>query len=342
MRLALFLAVLSLSSSANAQTGEFVLVRRDAYLYAAPDRAAERARDPLAREYASRLGPGWPFRFVREHGEFVEVAPLGSNASDHCYPSANGLLGLDVRLFVERRALVPVVRALVTRSFDDGSGFTLASGVALVSRGRDRYDAEIGGATMRVELRADEVDWRYGLSDAPGALDSIAGLLAPGDRLDFSGGTFVAEAADRRAAASRVIDFSAEETTASARSEPARSAFAVAIEGQGSRVRATVQGRCAEVVGFMRSTDVTTERPPRPVSDLGSRRGTPLRAGAVVYWPNGERAGTAAPDAVLDGRGRSNGERTCFDQPLRRSSGANDDGSLTLCVDAGSILRQPR
>jgi hypothetical protein len=337
-----FVLLLLVAPIARAQTGEFVLVRRNAFLHASQSTRSERARDPIASEFAVRLGPAWPFRFVAEHGDFVEVAPIGGPAVDHCYPVASGLRGLDIRLFVERRSIVPVVRSTATRTFDDGSGYTLASGVALVSRGRDRYDAAIAGATLRVELRSDEVDWRYRPGGELDDLEHIVGLLAPGGRLAFSGGTLVSEPAGPRAAQSRVIDFSAEDTTSSARAEPARTAFAVSTDGSsGPRVRATVRGRCAEVVGFMRSTDVTTERPARPMDEIGSRRGTSLRPGAALYWEDGTRAGTATPDAVLDGSGRSSGERVCFDQPLRAGR-TNADGALTLCVDRSAIMRPSR
>lgn len=338
-----FLLALLFAPVASAQTGEFVLVRRNAFLYASQSTRSERARDPMASEFGVRLGPAWPFRFVAEHGDFVEVAPIGGRSVDHCYPVASGLRGLDIRLFVERRSLVSVVRNTVARTFDDGSGYTLASGVALVSRGRDRYDAAIAGATLRVELRSDEVDWKYSPGGELDSLDDIAGLFAPGARLAYSGGTLVSEPAGPRAAQSRVIDFSADDTTSSARAEPARTAFAVSTDGgSGPRVRATVQGRCAEVVGFMRSTDVTTDRPARPMDEIGSRRGTALRPGAALYWEDGTRAGTATPDAVLDGPGRPSGDRTCFDQALRASSRTNADGALTLCVDRTSISRAPR
>jgi len=325
---------------AQARGDELVLVRRDAFLYTAPSTRAERVRDPWGTRHRERLGPFFVMRFVAERDDFVEVATLPSfRAVDHCYPTVSGLDGLDLHLFVKRDALGLVVPRRVERDGDRGGGIVLAGGVGLTHRGGRRYYAHVRGATIRVELDPGSVATRYRVTPRIPISRGARGLLAPGARVDFGRNLrLTAEAGRRRARGRGAVDFSVAETRGGARDwEPPRVLLAVEpISERGRRVTAFVRNQCVEVRGTLARRDVTNERPPRGVSGFGPRRGTALRSGTALYFPDGTAAGRASANATLEGTLHTEGARSCFDHPLRPGTGrgrGGADDALTLCID---------
>lgn len=314
-------------------------MKRSAFLYAAPDASAERARDPWSREHAVRLGPFWPMRYLGERDGFVQVATLPSTRrGDHCYGTP--LSGLDLRLYVRTEDIAPVVARRTTKSFPDGASVTLVPGVGLTPRGRNQYDAHVPGATVRLTLEPDEVARRYRPGDAIEIGRMVNALLAPGGRLDLARNVrLAAEPPSRRARRSRVVDFTNDDGGSSG-GEPSRATLAVEADAtSGNRIRATVRTECLEATGYLRARDLTTDRPARSVRDVG-RRGQSLRPGAALYWPDGSPAGRASERAALEGDITPRGPHLCFAHPLRSVPRPDADAALTLCVDRTSVSRR--
>ena len=340
------LAALLVASAATtlgpglASAQEHVLVPRDAHLYAAPSEDAERVRDPWGREHGGALGRFMAMRFVAERDGWVEVATSsGGRASDHCYAPIAALEGIDVRFFVRERDVAEVVARTVTKTLPGGGSITLVAGVGLTPRGRNQYDAHVPGATVRVSLDPSEVAQRYRPGDRIEIGRRVNALLASGARVVLGrGSTLVVERAPRtRRARSSVVDFTSDDAPEAA--GPPRATFAVETDGSaGARVRATVRTECLEAVGQVSSRDLTTDRPPRPASEL-RRTGSAVRPGAALYWPDGSRAGTAAGRLSLTGRVTPRGPNLCFDHPLRPMARPSADDTLTLCVDRTAVSR---
>ena len=320
---------------------ELVLVERDAYLFAAPNESAERARDPWSREHGGTLGPFTAMRFVGERDGWVEVATIpGGRASDPCYPSVPALDGIDVRFFVRERDVAPVVARTVTKSLQGGGSITLVAGVGLTPRGRNQYDARVPGARVRVTLDPSEVARRYRPGDRIEIGRRLNALLVPGARVAIGrGASLEVERATRtRRARSSVVDFTSDDTAEAA--GPPRPIFAVETDGsRGARVGATVRTDCLEAVGLVRARDLTTDRPPRAAGEL-RRSGSAVRPGAALYWPDGSRAGTASGRVALGGRVTPRGANLCFEHPLRPAPPASADDTLTLCVDRTAVSRR--
>jgi len=349
LALAIFLSVAAdIPRAADAQSLDYVLVRREAFLYARADAASERVRDPWGTRYQQRLGPFWVMRFVAENSGWVQVATLPVfRAAEHCYPTVSGLEGLDLRFYVRRADVAPVTARQVRQTFEDGTSLTIVAGVGVVARGRNHYDAMVRGATVRLDLGAADLAARYRpIGKIPVSRSSNA-LLAPGARVDFGNGGRLTAEAGRRArggGGGHVVSFSVADTRRSGGGGddgPPRAPLAVEQPPTTQRGRslAFVRNSCLELNGFVNSRDLTMDREGRPAVDLGSHHGTSLNPGTMLYWPDGSRAGRVADNAALDGAPREQGPRVCFDHPLRGAGSTSPrsrtpaDDVLTLCVD---------
>ncbi len=319
--------------------GGYVLVKRDAFLYAAPDASSEKVRDPWRRRHHVRLGPWWVMRQRGVQDGWVELRTIPTfRATSHCYPTVAGLGNLNLTLYARQDALAQVTTAPLTHRFDDGSSVRLTAGVGVSHRGGARYDAIVPGATIRLRMRDGELGTSYGGARTfPTSRDAV-GFLAPGGRLDFLEGRLTAESGSRRERSSGTVSFSVADTRSSGGGGPARALLAVETTGRRGRIDATVRAPCAEVSGRIDGRDVSRERPPRAIHTLDEHHGTRVRAGALLYWPDGSRAGRAASDTALDGRVSTSGMRRCFQHRLRVGSGGSADETLALCVDATNVL----
>jgi len=325
-----------------AAAQEYVLVERDAHLYARPDASSERVRDPWAREHVRRLGPFWVMRFAGERNGWVAIATVPAfRASEHCYETPRALAGLDVRLFVRSEDVAQVVARTVSRSYPGGGSVTLVSGAGLVARGRNRYDVALPGATLRIELPEGSAATRYRPEGQVEIGRSANALLAPGAHFELGGGGRISTeppSRTRSARRSRVVDFTTEDAEAP---EPPRAILALEVDPERRpRTRATLRTGCLEANGFVRSRDLTTDRPARPVRDP-SPRGATVRPGAALYWPDGTQAGRAADRVTLTGSVTPNGSRLCFDHAIRHGARGPDD-TLTLCADRAAVSRASR
>jgi hypothetical protein len=333
---------------AHAQAGRaFVLVRRDALLHARPDPQSERVRDPWSRRFAARIGPFWVMQRVGEQGDWVEVATVpGFVAGQHCYDTIGALDALELRFFVRRDAIAPVIARRVERTFDDGTRITLVPGVGLVRRGAE-YEAQLRGATVRVRLAPEDVSQSYTGSAHIAISRGSNAMLEPGAQIELGDDHRVeTEEAGPRAQRSSRVSFSVREAgdARAPAGEPPRAALAVeAPPDAGNRPRVTVRGDCFEALGFVRRAQLTMERPHRSVSQLRERRGTAIRPGAQISWPDGSPAGRATNDAVVEGSMRQDGARMCFDHPLRPPSGRlRPDDTISLCVPRDAITQRGR
>ncbi|MEM9493563.1 MAG: hypothetical protein AAGC55_30725, partial [Myxococcota bacterium] len=143
-----------------AEDSEYVLIRSGTSLYAAPDRAAFAvpvgSRD---RRSMGDLGRSiHVLRFVAERGDWVEVAPARSGI--HCYyrrPATQ----LDMRWYVPRQAMLPVLVGEVAIEPGDGTSLKVAPGVWAEPRRRGRYRVRTPYLSVDLALTADQVGVRY-------------------------------------------------------------------------------------------------------------------------------------------------------------------------------------
>ncbi len=320
--------------------GSFVLVKRSAFLYAAPNTSAEKVRDPWHRRHHVRLGPWWVMRQRGVRDGWVQLKTIpGFRARAHCYHTVAGLDDLDITLYARQSDLGKVTTGPITRRFDDGTSIRLTAGVGVRPRGGPRYDAIVPGATIRLRMRDGELGSTYrGARTFPTSRRAV-GLLAPGGRLDFHNGRLVAEAGSRRRARRRgAVSFSVAEARGGGGGGPPRALLAVETTGRRGRIDATVRAPCVEASGQLDGRDVSRERPPRAIHTLDEHHGTRVRAGAALYWPDGSRAGRTANDTALDGRISIRDGRRCFQHRLRTSRPHGADETLALCVAARDVL----
>lgn len=312
---------------------EYVLVRRDQPLYVHPDRAAARARDPWARRFVTRLGPYWVMRWVGERDGWVELL-TGEipEAWNHCYETATGLREYELRVFVPREALVPVVVAPVRRELPGGGHVAVAAGVGLEpvgaapAGGPGRYRAVLYGVTVELELDAASVGIRYrpaGRFDMPGN----SSRLRAGARIAYAPGLSLRA---ERGSPGRRGDFDEPQF-------PWITVTEIAQGGDGPT--ATVRAYCVELRA--RVPPAAIERRDDPTIDAGVREARhSVREGARVMWADGTPAGTSR-GATLERIPPAVNGRACIDQPLRaywHASGPLPRGTtFRLCFDPADL-----
>ncbi|MCB9765422.1 MAG: hypothetical protein H6739_36950 [Alphaproteobacteria bacterium] len=174
----------------------FALAWDDAGLYADPrDReASERSRvlpegrqDPATQASPMRVVAHWEARRV-------ELETVVSQPEAHCHINGPPPRGYAFQYFVSRDDLVPVTTREVRVDHPDGSGLTLAAGVAVRPLPDGRYGVTLDGVQFEVDLPEDAVGLQYrpsghflrqetGLTltpDAQGVLGTLGGTEVHG------------------------------------------------------------------------------------------------------------------------------------------------------------------
>ena len=141
----------------------YVLVWADAGLSADPRSGAYTARDTLSARDAPSTQLT-PFRVVMEFsGEILEAKAVPADAAgDHCYHRPiDGVNDWDRQFFLRRQDLARVTTREVSATLDDGTGYTLAAGVAVTRAGGDRYTIEQDGLRFEASLPDEALSWFY-------------------------------------------------------------------------------------------------------------------------------------------------------------------------------------
>lgn len=126
-----------------APTPEYVVLKRAQPLYQAPSKKAAKWLDPTYNAKDANEVPYWAWRVRGEQGGWVEVeSDMHSAVYHHCYDKAPyGLSNMALRFFVPSKALVPVTTEHTKITYQDGTNVSLSSGVALKPLGGKRYEA---------------------------------------------------------------------------------------------------------------------------------------------------------------------------------------------------------
>lgn len=179
--------------------GGHALLWYDAELFAAPEPTALRSRRLEPAERYVTMTNRFPVAVVQEIGDFVEVRSLGDiEQSTHCgfegaaggYAAISGrprgptFGGYDLRMFVRRQDMVPVLGSQYADSNEDGSSVLLAAGTPIEPHGRS-LGVRIGRLWFPIYTQPADLKFSYDaapVSSAEGGLpdrcdDSATGRL---------------------------------------------------------------------------------------------------------------------------------------------------------------------
>ncbi|MFU8806738.1 MAG: hypothetical protein ACNA8W_23215, partial [Bradymonadaceae bacterium] len=134
--------------------GSEILIDAQAWLYLDADDGAERIRVmELTDELPPRDDLLLRFELVADRGEYIEVRTPGKQAAWRGCSYLSGIQEQRLRLtfFVKRDALQPVITKTLTLRHEDGTGYTLHPGVALIpTENEGRYRVQIGPVIFEV------------------------------------------------------------------------------------------------------------------------------------------------------------------------------------------------
>ncbi len=132
------------STARGQPSAVFALVKRGAWLYAAPRQDAHRAHDPLFAHKPYQLGRAVTFQVLERQGAWLQVRPITRRATrrrsreerdnDPCVAGLHALRHLDLRLFVRVTDVVPAILRETRYVYRDHTAVTLRAGVPAVRR----------------------------------------------------------------------------------------------------------------------------------------------------------------------------------------------------------------
>lgn len=296
----------------------YVLVPPSAWLRSAPVDAAPGAHGTSGGACSSpstsptSVQSPWVMRLVGASGDWLLVENLQpQEAEPHCYRHVAALVGWRLRLAVRREDVVIVTTREVHADFEDGTGYTLAAGVALTPDG-DEYVVRVDDHELRVPVDHGAAGWSYA---APSSR-----FLEEDYEYDDDDGALPGGVPLLDGDAARVYARSVERDGDFVTVDAACSSLRLKLpEGEGGTGFGT--NGCGS---------------PGAAVDATSPR---LAAGASLTWPDGSPAGEALQDQVLTWPAQVIGDRRCFRLPLVRAADWPDPGAprdewfLTLCAD---------
>jgi hypothetical protein len=282
---------------ASLSAGALVVISDNATLYTAPRRDAESLRMSLPADAPEQRVPGYLAEVLGVDGDFIEVR---SASLDGCAGSLDGAHYYELRFFVVREALQPVLARPKIVEFGDGTKFELAPGVPVV--GDD--ELSVGGVSLFVDLEDEDVGQWFAASaavqtDLPTVRNIAAELHYGGRSIAPLGETFY-YAHERK-----TVD---------------RGDLLTLINACGrltffrnSELDPNIAAREAEILRLLESSDPLPHgcRPVRWAA----------QAGTTLVWPSGTVAGVVQRGYVPQKAWEAN-TQVCFDS----------SGGLTLCM----------
>jgi hypothetical protein len=168
----------------------YVLVWHDAPFYA--DASDTSAHIRVAALPARKAGHAVPMHVVSTSGAFVEVEPVDDV---HCTWSRLATTDdiAQLKLFVKRSDLAPVITRPHAKKFADGTSISLKAGVPVVAQADGWYAAALRGDELPVEVPAAAVGWSY-TPERTKAITAITGrdfALAPRTKVTLGERTVV-------------------------------------------------------------------------------------------------------------------------------------------------------
>jgi hypothetical protein len=313
-------ATATTAAAPPAPPAKFVLARFGLPLYSRPEASAlvqaERS-DTEPVEYAD------PYRFVAEHGDFVELESLGDGEDAHCTWSGS-FEGVRVRFFVRRADLV----ALVTRAFDaswpNGTAISLLPGVPLEATGGGAYSVGANGFRFPLALPGDTVGITYQV--AAHVPEAVQPRYVQRDApMRFGDGLVPIEIQNANTYVYR----------------EAKHEAGLLVE---------LRSRCARLTVLVAPSAIHTGDPPEAIGlePAPPRQLQPDRwrapAGTTLYWPDGSAAGSVVAALTLSGEGDMVGSRRCYGTvrgDFYRSAFNPEKRTMVLCFDADRLALWP-
>ncbi len=309
-----------------------VLVRHGAWLYASPNTTPRFRHNASDRPH--QLHHVTRFRVVRDEGEWIVVAPPSSSSahSRDCAYVEHQLGGYGLTVAVRRRDLAPVLVRTVERAFDDGTSFTLWSGIPV-------GEASEGGS-------------RRPVGNALGELY----FPIPGDAVGLS----FPHTAPSRDAPPHVLKLQEHATLSygdgqTLTLDASPPAFHT-IEEREDAMLVTFEARCLRLVARADENAFAPKVPSPPVASVISAVGNGAMLGVLskivlqgnwhtvskgtpVTWQDGRPAGTTSESRASSKKMTRRGERSCFAVVLGRH-GPITERRFELCVPTASVIPQ--
>jgi hypothetical protein len=297
----------------------YVLLPADATLYTSEDAARATSSAPTRPARISpNLAPGSLqavelFAVIEDKGEVIEVETLSrAQRRAHCVRRSSPLMGAaSVRFFVQKSALLPVLKKVYTETFEDGSGFSFAPGLPLALEDRGaatssknmRVIGAAHGLARPISVNAQQVGLSY--DDASPFLEAAnkaAFKKLPKDTtlwLDDRPLLRVEELADE-------LSFARDDRNAGMnRTMVALSSTCVRIVAR----TLDLQIERSRIVEPKEALAATSEEPRTRAQEV---RLLGLREGAALTWPDGKTAGEVREEIWLNVEFEERGERYCF------------------------------
>ncbi len=246
-----------------------------------------------------------PVRVVEDHGRAVEIETISrEEARRHCDGAVRGVMdAYDLRIFVPRTELVPVVRTKIEMEYEDGSAALIAPGVAIRATEQGNLIRLAGGA---IEVPAPEELDHLGLSYSSPGFDEelepapMPGHLAPEAPLRLAGIPIQLRMLPGEAGRPRWVRRG--------------------LGGSGSRI--FMADSCLAVVLVSDDPDPMSEEAYGGLGlsglaqmEVRTDHRYEVREGAIAWWPSNDRAGVTRQPARHSQEPERIGELLCF--PLR-------------------------
>lgn len=321
-------------------TGGFVVVRRSAWLYSKPEEGAPRGRDVYHDRYAHELTPYFAFRLVEDLGEWVAVAPLAYDV-EHCHETPGQLRGLDLKLYVRKPDVAPVVKEKVHVEYPDGTSFTLAAGLAVERPEAGWVEVLSAGHQAKLQVPDDKLAGSYQTHtrlDASHGDEALiwrtVGRIGGRGRYQVQNGPM--SAPPKR----RSPHFDAYISKAELLKPRPQRQYVVDKVGEGAETRVTLKAKCTTYETMVPTAAIrprddvhTGETTAAILSSLAGGRS--VTKDTALFWPDGTRAGFTPRVLPIANLSPASGGRRCFTLPLRSTGEdrSEPEHGLPLCAE---------
>jgi hypothetical protein len=307
-----------LALSFLAHAGEAVLVSQNAWLCA----DAELTRHCFRHVADDGALEPWrvdAYQLVARKGAVLELRSARLGQPSHCESSPDPIAALGLRLYTDAAEAVDVTRRAIDLDYGEGQRLHVDPGVPVAWTGKG-WTLDLRHLSASVSLP----DAAVGQSYSP-VKKTVRNKVMSED-LDYidRGATFTIGGKAVRFAPSSELDV------------PVYSRVA---QGQAERVSIRTCG--VELEGLVPSSALREGEEAHWQTGPGKPRpqgATVIRKGAAIYWPAGDRAGTAAVDLRTDVDFAAEHGRMCGAFVLGHGNdGSVADRALKLCVDAADL-----
>jgi TonB family protein len=302
-------------------TGDAV-VRAGARLFFAPTGDAGLVLPTVA------TAPGIAVHVVGEESGRLVIETLSNQPPEHhCAATLEGLASFRLRFHVSKDDLLPVLTEPIAHPFVDGTKIEVAAGVA-VPRGESEISVRGTPITLTVPSMLTARSYEPG---APFSTEGADGILAPlaGHALTYYGGKPLAEDALFNGGGGATL-FGTTERSDDALVTVRNACLEATVRVSTQRLRTQVTGLMRGAVGDG-DDDVWGALTGTEIAEAygmgGGGTSQMAKAGATIWWADGQQAGQVVSDHRFATAPRDEGGRKCFDVQLV----ARNPAVLALC-----------